>query len=139
MAYLLSLDALLAILAGDPAHPVVQWSRTVRNEEIFVCALTLGEVEAAAQALPATHSAKRQRYADLLDREIPRMFGARILTANITVAREWGRVKQLAKANGVPITAEEAMEIATVRLTGYQYVATARPHHALFGVTVIEP
>jgi predicted nucleic acid-binding protein len=139
LAYLLSRDALLAILAGNDANPVVQWSLTVRNEEIFVCALTLGEVEAAAQALPAAESAKRQRYADLLDREIPRVFGGRILTANITVAREWGRVKQQAQANGIQITAEEAMEIATVRLTGYQYVTTTKPHHAWFGVTVVEP
>lgn len=139
MAYLLSRDALLAILAGNGADPVVQWSLTVRNEEIFVCALTLGEVEAAAQALPAAESAKRQRYADLLDREIPRMFEARILTTDLSVAREWGRVKQQAQANGIPITAEEAMEIAAARLNGYQYVATARPQHALLGVAVIEP
>jgi predicted nucleic acid-binding protein len=139
VAYLLSRDALLAILAARDDDPVVRWSRTVRNDELFVSVVTIGEIEAAAQNLPPEDAAKRHRYLDLLERHVPRVFGSRLLNVTLAIAREWGRVRQQAAATGAPVSAEEAMEIATARLAGYDYVAVERAHHGPLGVRVVDP
>lgn len=139
MAYLLGLDALLAILGGEPDHPIKRWSRTVDSADLFVSVMTVGEVEAALQALPPTEIAKREQYRNLLDVHVPRVFGHRALDVTLSLAREWGRVTQEARALGVEVKAEEAIEIATARVNGYTYVATAEPYHLKMGLTVLDP
>lgn len=139
MAYVLSLDALLAILQAYEDNPVVQWKRTVRNDEIFVSVVTLGEVEAAVQDLPPERSAVRKDYQAKLDHHIPLMFGNRILPVDLRLAREWGRVRQRARALGSDLATEEAMEIATALVSGYTYVAKGKSYHAQLGVDVLDP
>ena len=139
MAFLLGRDALIGILAGDPDHPAARWSRLVDNAELFVSVITLGEIEAAAQDLPPEKATSRQHYLHLLDVHVPRVFGNRILEVTLSLAREWGRVMQQARALGFHLSAEEGMEIATARQEGYTYLTTPAPHHGPLGVQVLQP
>ena len=45
MAYLLSAEALLPILAGPASDPIVDWKRTVPDNQVFFSALVFGEIQ----------------------------------------------------------------------------------------------
>lgn len=139
MPYLLSVDALLAILAANPSDPVVRWKETVADGEVFLSAVTIGEVEAAVQALPPSESDKRRRYEQRLDGIIPVAFQGRILPVDVQIARTWGRIRQQALAHGWPLEAEAAIEIATAVVFNFEYVTRREDFHSNLGLRVVDP
>lgn len=140
MAFLLSTEAFMAILRPEEDdHPVIQWKRTVRNETVFVSVVSIGEARNSINLLPSDRRLEKDKYERNLDQVLPNEFHNRILPVDLRTAKEWGLIRYVLDSDGMPIYTEEALIIATARVSDYSYVAERKPYHAKLGVKVIDP
>lgn len=92
MSYLLDTNIIAEVRKGKRCHPkVARWYASIRDEEIFLSVLVLGEirkgVELARPRDPAKATALEQWLA-----AVTAAFAERILTIEPAVADEWGRL-----------------------------------------------
>lgn len=112
---------------------LVAWLRSASESDLFLSAITIGEVERGIAAVAPRDPAFARRLADWLD-EVLRGFAARILAVDTAEARRWGR---LAAAHG---HAGADLLIAATALEHGLAVATRNTRHfAGTGVVLVDP
>jgi len=137
VAFLLDTDAFFALLRPEPeSHPVIGWKRGVRNEQVFVSVVSVGELLDAIAALRAP--ALRRQWEARLHEHLPNAFHGRILDVDLRTAEDWGLIRSTRGAGG-PMAAEESLIIATARVNGFSLVTRRAAHHKRLGVNVIDP
>ena len=137
MAFLLDTDSFFALLKpeADP-HPLIAWKRGVRNEQVFVSVVSVGELVDAIAAVKAP--ALRHQWERRLHEHLPNAFHGRILEVDLRTAEDWGIIRGT-KSGGEMLPAEESLIIATARVNGFSLVAKGSPYHKRLGVNVIDP
>lgn len=137
MSFLLSTDAFFALLKPEPeSHPVIRWKRAVRNEQVFVSVVSVGELVDAIARLRAP--ALRRQWETRMHEHLPNAFHGRVLDVDQRVAEDWGVIRST-RSGSKPIDTEEALILATARVNGYSYVVRRAPYHKRLGVNVIDP
>ena len=137
MAFLLDTESFFALLKPEPdTHPVIAWKRGVRNEQVFVSVISVGELVDAIAAVPSP--VVRSQWESRLHEHLPNAFHARILDVDLNTAREWGLVRS-AQSTGEMLSAEESLLIATARVNGFSLLTRRAAHHERLGVSVIDP
>lgn len=112
---------------------LVGWLRGVPESDLFLSAITIGEVEKGIAAVASRDPVFARRLAGWLD-EVLRGFAARILPVDTAAARRWGR---LAAAHG---HAGADLLIAATALEHGLAVATRNLRHfAGTGVALVDP
>ncbi len=137
MAFLLDTESFFALLKPEPeSHPVIAWKRGVRNEQVFVSVISVGEL---VDAIAAVHSpVVRRQWESRLHEHLPNAFHARILDVDLNTAREWGLVRST-QSTGEILSTEESLLIATARVNGFSMLTRRAAHHEPLGVSVIDP
>ena len=137
MAFLLDTEAFFALLKPAPeGHPVIAWKRGVRNEQVFVSVVSVGELVDAISRVGAAHL--RQQWEARLHEHVPNAFHGRILAVDQRTAEDWGAIRST-RSRGQPLDCEESLILAAARVNGYALVARRQPHHRRLGVNVIDP
>ena len=137
MAFLLDTDSFFALLKPEAeSHPVIAWKRAVRNEQVFVSVVSVGELVDAIGAV-RTPALRRQWEARLYE-HLPNAFHGRILEVDLRTAEDWGLVRST-RSKGELLSAEESLLIASARVNGFSLVTRGASHHARLGVNVIDP
>ena len=134
MAFLLDTESFFALLKPEPeAHPIIAWKRDVRNEQVFVSVVSVGEL---VDAIAGVRSAVlRRQWESRLHEHLPNAFHARILDVDLRTAEEWGLVRGARET----LPAEESLIIATARVNGFSLLTRRAAHHRRLGVNVIDP
>ncbi|ODS56185.1 MAG: recombinase [Acidobacteria bacterium SCN 69-37] len=97
-----------------PNPHVVAWLDSVDEEDVFLSAVTIGELRYGMARLPA--GGRRERlFAWLRDELLPR-FETRVLAIDTAVAEMWGDVVATADTRGRPIGAIDAYVAAVARV-----------------------
>ena len=137
MAFLLDTESFFALLKPEPeAHPVIVWKRDVRNEQVFVSVVSVGEL---VDAIASVRSPiLRRQWESRLHEHLPNAFHARILDVDLHTAQEWGLVRGTQSA-GELLPSEESLIIATARVNGFSLLTRRAAHHQRLGVNVIDP
>ena len=137
MAFLLDTESFFALLKPEPdSHPVIAWKRDVRNEQVFVSVVSVGELVDAISAVRSP--VLRRQWESRLYEHLPNAFHARILDVDIRTAEEWGLVRGT-RSVGEILAAEESLIIATARVNGFSLLTRRAAHHRRLGVNVIDP
>ncbi len=130
--FLLDTNVVSELRKQKPHGAVVEWLNRQRDEQLFLSAVTLGELQAGIERTRAQDAKKAQEIESWVDQ----------LTASIQVLpmdalcfREWARLM-----NGKSDTlVEDAMIAATARVHGLTVVTRNERDFAALGVTLLNP
>lgn len=120
--FLLDTNIVIALLDGDDAV----LSNLDRAPEVFIPAVALGELffGAAKSGRPSENMAKVERFAA----------GRAIVSCDLDVAREYGRLKQRLKEKGRPLPENDLWIAAAAKRHGMVLVTRDRHFHEVEGL-----
>ncbi len=101
MNYLLDTCIISELTKPKPYAKVVKWLRSCQEENLFLCSLTIGEIQKGISKLP--NSRKKAILRDWVGTEFIRRFGKRILAIDYIVAQQWGKTQALSEKVGIKI------------------------------------
>jgi predicted nucleic acid-binding protein len=131
--YLLDTMVLSALRRQQRNPNLVAWLQAVREGDLFLSVITVGEVEGGIAAVLPRDPAFAQRLEVWLD-EVMRRFASRILPVDVAAARRWGRLAAAHGHSGADLL------IAATALEHGLTVATSNTRHFLgTGVALVDP
>ena len=100
MSYLLDTNVICEIIKSRPEQNVLDWINKVPEKNLFISVLTLGEIRKGIEKIP---DIKRREFIRLwLENDLPTYFAERILTIDLNVADQWGRLQGSLKGHVLP-------------------------------------
>ena len=98
MRYLLDTCVISELIKPKPKAKVTSWVRSQREEDLFVSALTIGELQKGISKLPA--SRKKERLQSWLDVALVERFDERLLGIDTKVGKKWGEIQAITETHG---------------------------------------
>ena len=133
MSYLLDTDVLSALRRHDRHRSVAEWLESQRTADLYLSAVTIGEVERGVTRERGRNPAFAQALADWLDKVLA-WYGDRVLAVDTGTARRWGQLSGvLGHANADLLIAATALE------HGLAVVTRNTRHFEPTGVEFINP
>jgi len=130
--YLLDTNVVSELRKRQPHGAVLAWYRSLRYEQLFVCAATFGELQAGVEK---TREQDPQK-ANELERWIDEMANnSQSLTMDIACFREWGRLRHH-KPNQI---LEDALIAATARTHNLVVATRNEADFKHFDVEIFNP
>ncbi len=108
MSYLIDTNVLSELKKRQPHPRVVQWFDERPASALYLSVLTMGELRKGIEAIP--DQARRLRFLDWLEIDLPQYFAGRILAVDTRIADRWGR---LCASAGKPLPAIDSLLAAT--------------------------
>jgi toxin FitB len=130
--YLLDTNVISELRKIKPHGAVVAWLRTLRVEQIFLSAVTIGELQAGLELTREQDAAKAREIESWLD-SVERSFA--VVSMDPTCFREWSRL-MAGKADALR---EDAMIAATARVHGFTVATRDEKDFKHLGVEIINP
>lgn len=121
MNYLLDTCVLSELVAKKPNARVLTWLEGVDEQQLFLTAVTIGEIQKGIAKLP--ESKRKQELEDWLSHALLGRFENRIISLDIPVMLTWGQLVGHLEAQGEKMPAIDSLIAATAR------------HHQLILVT----
>ena len=90
MKYLLDTNVLSEIRKPQGHTGVKAFVNSLREEDIFISVLSIGEIGFGIEKLPP--GSKKTELSVWLDQKLPERFGSRIITLDVDIMAEWGRL-----------------------------------------------
>jgi hypothetical protein len=130
--YLLDTNVVSELRKPKPHGAVVAWMQTLRLEQIFLSAVTIGELQAGVELTRKNDAAKAREIEDWLN-SIESSFAA--LPMDSACFREWARLM----AGKSPKLIEDAMIAATARVHGLDVATRNERDFRQFQVGAFNP
>jgi hypothetical protein len=133
MSYLLDTNVISELRKRDPDPHVVAWYSRVTSAEIFVSALTIGEIRLGIERLRRKDGAR----ADLLEqwlRGLRASYGEHIINVDADTAAEWGRLNV-----PDPLPVIDGLLAASAKIHGWTLVTRNTADIARSGVALLNP
>ena len=91
MTFLLDTNVVSETVRSRPEPRVAAWFGSIRDSDLHVSVLTLGEIRKGIELLD--HGARRERLQYWLETKLPSWLGDRVLSVDNAVAERWGRLR----------------------------------------------
>ncbi len=119
-----------------PSAQVVHWLGSVREEDLHLSVLTLGEIQRGVSKLGHTRRASHlgALFADLRDR-----FAANTFPVTAEIALRWGALSAEAGKKGRPLHPVDGLLCATALSHGLTVVTRNEGDFAVTGVPLLNP
>ncbi len=134
MTWLVDTNVVSEIRKGERCHPAVAaWWAGVEDRDLFLSALTLGEIRKGIERARAIDRAK----AEALERWLSAVvegFAQRVLPLDTRAAEEWGRMSAI---RSVPVI--DALLAATAKVNGLTLATRNVAHVQGLGALVLNP
>lgn len=137
MKYLLDTCVISELVSRQPNPGVVQWVDSMIEENLFLSAITIGEIKKGIEKLEATN--RRRALSEWLEEELLVRFKDRILPIDTTVVLVWGNLVADLERQGKPMPAIDSLLAATVLQGGLSLVTRNEDDLSHCGVAVINP
>ena len=132
MSFLLDTNVVSEIRRGrDPG--VRAWAREVDDIDLYLSVLTLGEIRKGIEMLRDRDPAQAEAFAHWLG-ELETRFADRILSIDVRVAEEWGRLNAASPRNTV-----DSLIAATAGIFGLTVVTRNTGDFQGCGIPLINP
>lgn len=102
MSYLLDTCVLSELIVPRPNRGVVAWLEGVRSSQLYISALTIGEIKRGIEKLPV-EARRRGVLSDWLESDVLARFQGRILAFDAPVMLEWGLLTARLGSRGRPL------------------------------------
>lgn len=133
MSFLLDTNAVSEMMKPVPAPSVLSWLED-HEEDCFVSAITVGEIERGLTLLPAGRKKSRLQH---VYGEFSQAIEARILNFDAAVARRWAHLASSARRKGRTLSVLDSMIEATALQWDLSLVT--RNVSDFFEVTTLDP
>ena len=134
MTWLVDTNVVSEVRKGARCHPAVAaWWAGVEDRDLFLSALTLGEIRKVIEGVRPRDSAKAAALEAWLA-EVAGAFGPRVLGVDAAVAEAWGR---MSAGRSVPVV--DALLAATAGVHGLVFVTRNAADVEGLGVRVLDP
>ena len=135
--YLLDTCVISELIRAEPSPKVMEWIDGQDEENLYLCVITLGEVEKGISKL-AEGRKKMQLQAWLAD-ELMERFNGRIFGITAEVARCWGTMLGESEKQGRSIPVIDALIAATAITNGLIVVTRNTADMSGSGATLLDP
>ena len=136
IGFLLDTNVISEPSKADPNASVLRWIAAAEEQQLFLSALTFGEISRGIALLPV--SKKRERYERFLA-ALGQRFAERIFAFDRAVAEQWGALLARCSMNGTPMPAIDSMLAATALTHGLTIVTRNVGDFRHAGIPLINP
>lgn len=135
---LLDTNVLSELMRPNPNGDVVQWIDALPDDDVWISAVTVGEIRLGLALLPEGH--RKQILTGLADQMFRAEFFERCLPFDYQAAGEYAKIVSSRSRQGRPITVEDA-QIAAIAITADLALATrnTKDFQNLEGLKLINP
>ncbi len=137
MNYLLDTCVVSELVSKQPNQKVVAWIDSLESEQVYLSAITIGEITKGIEKLPES-----KRKGDLkvwLNHELLPRFQGRILPLGTDVLIQWGTLLAQLETDGNPMPAIDSLIAATVLTYGITLVTRNVADFEATGVNIFNP
>jgi predicted nucleic acid-binding protein len=132
VSFLLDTNTISEIRRGRNAN-VAAWADAWADADLYLSALTIGEIRKGIERLRARDPRQAQAFADWLD-QLHERFADRILPVDVEVADDWGKLNARAERKSV-----DSMIAATARVHGLTVATRNTADFAGCEVRLLDP
>ena len=134
MSYLIDTNVISELRKGERANPgVVSWFAGLADEEVFLSALTLGEIRRGIESIRRRDSVAASALESWLGR-IADAHRDRIVAVDRAIAEEWGRINA-----PDPLPVVDGLLAATAKVAGLTLATRNTADVARSGVSFFNP
>lgn len=134
MSYLIDTNVISELRKGKRADPaVVSWFEGLADDEVFLSALTLGEIRRGIESIRRRDSAAARALESWLGR-IAEAHRDRIVPVDRAIAEEWGRMNA-----PDPLSVVDGLLAATAKVAGLTLATRNTDDIARSGVSFFNP
>jgi len=137
VSYLLDTCVISELVKPKPNRHVVTWIRSYPEEEVYLSAITIGEIQKGISKL--TESKKKGRLQHWLDNDLMARFDRRIIGIDQGVARRWGMLLAGMERTGRPIPVIDGLIAASALVYNMVVVTRNTVDMEESGVTIHNP
>ncbi|MBI4831729.1 MAG: type II toxin-antitoxin system VapC family toxin [Candidatus Lindowbacteria bacterium] len=119
MSFILDTCAVSELRKPKPDAGFLSWFNDVSETDLFVSAITLGEIEYGIGLLETGRN--KDRLMSWFEK-VKESFGPRTLPVNAKVALRWGELRSLAKRKGLSIPVVDGLLAATAIECDYLFI-----------------
>lgn len=136
--FLLDTVAISDGLKKQPNRGLLKWFAAVEDDDLYISALTLGELQKGIAKL-SSHDPRRLQLERWLVFELLPRFGRRVLTFDVETARHWGNMVAAAAGRGTVLSIVDSQIAATASLNSLKVVTRNERYFVASGVGTLNP
>ena len=111
MKYLLDTCVISEIIKNRPNEKVISWIQNQNEGDLYLSALTFGEIEKGIEKAPA---GTRKNHLKLwVEGDLKKRFDGRIIPIDIRIAARWGEIQGIAELSGKPMPSIDGLIAAS--------------------------
>jgi toxin FitB len=111
MSYLLDTCVISEFVRRKPTETVIRWMDGQDEEQLYISAITIGELRRGIERLPET--VRRTELVEWFEGKFLRRFDQRILAITAEIMQTWGSHCAKMERSGRPLPAMDSLIIAT--------------------------
>ena len=131
--FLIDTDVLSALRRRERNPGIARWLAGQRTTDLYLSVVSIGEIERGIAGVKCRDPSFAERLEEWLD-ALLRIYGDRVLTVDLSVARRWGRLSEAMRHKGADL-----LIAATAVEHGLTVVTRNTRHFAAAGVPVLDP
>jgi toxin FitB len=137
MRCLLDTCIISELIKLKPDERVMTWLLEQNDSDLYVSALTFGELQRGIEKLPT--SRKKEEINNWVENEMKRRFQNRTLEIDLSVAKTWGKIQGIADKKGKPMPVFDSLIAATGIVHGLTVVTRNVADMEQSGVSLFNP
>jgi toxin FitB len=137
MRCLLDTCVISELIKPKPDERVMSWLLEQNDSDLYVSALTFGELQRGIEKLPA--SRKKEEINNWVENEMKRRFQNRTLEIDLFIAKAWGKIQGIADKKGKPMPIFDSLIAATGIVHGLTVVTRNVSGMEQSGVNLFNP
>jgi predicted nucleic acid-binding protein len=137
VSYLLDTNVLCELVTLRPDERVVAWYDRTEEEDLFISAVSIGEIRRGLELLDMGR--RRQRLESWLEQELCPRFERRMIDVDQAIALSWGRVSASRQKIGRPISVMDGFIAATALRHDLALATRNISDFEHLGLTLINP
>ena len=134
---LLDTNVVSEMMRPRPDAAVIEWLNGTDGGSLYVCTITIAEIEYGLCAMP--EGQRREGLRERFDTFIQTAFAQRILDFDRRAARHYGLIMATRRGEGRPLSAPDGQIAAIARSHGLSVATRNAPDFAGIGVEVLNP
>ena len=137
MKYLLDTCVLSELIKKNPNPRVVKWISKIRETNLFISILTIGEIHKGIEKFP--ESKKKEKLHKWLNHDLIERFKNRIINFDLQTATTWAKIQAQSELSGQALPAIDGLLAATGISNDLIVVTRNTSDMEISGVTLLNP